>query len=400
MRLPDVRAMTAPDARIVGIECVPIALPLRQDWRWRGQERELGHWVIVRLKTDGGVEGLGEATPLADWGGDRGRMYGETPTTVCHFVSEYFAPVLKGLSVWDGEEARRRMDGVVRGHPYAKAAIDMALFDACGKLAQQPVWRLLGGRFRASVPIAHMLGLMEVADALEEAARAIDDGVRAFQVKSSGDLQRDVSLILALREQTPTGTLLRLDANQGYRALDDKRADAAVRQLEDAGMDAIEQPTEGLERMARMRAAARVPVVADESCWGPADVLEIARARAADAISIYVAKAGGLSRAREVATLAGLHGMPCDVNGSLEAGIGNAASVHLAIACPSITLPAVIPVTTIAGDEHPVVAGRYYTDDIVTRSFRFVDGSLELDDAPGLGVEIDEEKLERYRCAL
>jgi L-alanine-DL-glutamate epimerase-like enolase superfamily enzyme len=392
--------MTPADAAIVAIECVPIALPLRRDWRWRGQERELGRWVIVRVKTDAAVEGLGEATPLADWGGDRGRMYGETPTTVCHIVGEYLAPALNGLSVWDGEEALRRMDGVVRGHVYAKAAVEMALFDACGRLAQQPVWRLLGGRARVSVPVAHMLGLMPIPEALAEADHAIGDGVRAFQVKSSGDLERDVELIRALRERTPAGTMLRLDANQGYRELDDKRAIAAVQQLEVAGIDAIEQPTEGLERMARIRGAARVPIVADESCWGPADVIDVARAGAADAISIYIAKAGGLRRARDVATLSALHGMPCDVNGSLESGVGNAASLHLATACAPITLPAVIPVTTVAADDHPVAAGRYYTDDIVTDSFRFADGALEATDAPGLGVTIDEEKLERYRCAL
>jgi L-alanine-DL-glutamate epimerase-like enolase superfamily enzyme len=388
------------DALITEIECVPIALPLRRDWRWRGQLRELGRWVIVRVRTDAGVEGLGEATPLADWGGDRGRMYGETPTTVCHVLSEYVAPAVRGASVWDGDEIRRRMDAVVRGHVYAKAAVEMALLDACGKLAGQPVWRLLGGRARRGVPVAHMIGLMEAGEAIEEAANAIGDGVRAFQVKSAGDVARDVLMITTLRERTPSGTILRLDVNQGYRTLDDKAAAAAVRRLEAAGVDAIEQPTEGLERMARVRAAASVPIVADESCWGPDDVSDIVRAGAADAISIYVAKAGGLRRARDVAMLAGMHGLPCDVNGSLEAGVGNAASLQLATSCPNITLPAVIPVTTLAGTTRPVAAGRYYTDDVVTRSFSFVDGALEASDDPGLGVEIDEQKLGAYRCAL
>jgi L-alanine-DL-glutamate epimerase-like enolase superfamily enzyme len=181
--------------------------------------------------------------------------------------------------------------------------------------------------------------------------------------------------------------------------LDDKRADAAVRQLEDVGIDAIEQPTEGLDRMVRIRASARVPIVADKSCWTSADVVEIVRTRAADAISITSQRQVG-SAARDLGMVSGRHGMPCDVNGSLESGVGTAASAHLAIACPSITLPAAIPVTTLAGAAHPVAAGRYYTDDIVTRSVRFEDGALELTDAPGLGVEIDEERLERYRCVL
>jgi L-alanine-DL-glutamate epimerase-like enolase superfamily enzyme len=139
------------------------------------------------------------------------------------------------------------------------------------------------------------------------------------------------------------------------------------------------------------------PIMADETCWQPADVVDVAKTRAADALSIYVAKSGGLARASRVAVLAEAYGLPCDVNGSLESGIGNAASLHLATAMPAISLPSVIPVTAPAGTGSARTAGRYYADDLVTEPFAFEEGSLLAPDGPGLGVELDEEKLTRYR---
>jgi muconate cycloisomerase len=202
-------------------------------------------------------------------------------------------------------------------------------------------------------------------------------------------------LVTALRATIPDDAIIRLDANQGYRGYGAKAAIRALRDLRAAGVNYFEQPTEGLQRMAEIRAAIDVPVIADESCWQPHDVVEIAESRAADAISIYVAKAGGLSRARRVAILAETYGLPCDVNGSLESAVGNAASIHLAVAMPAISLPAVTPVST-ARDSVPTTVGRYYTDDLINQSFVYQDGLLYPPAGPGLGVEVDEDKLAQF----
>ena len=381
---------------MTGVEAIPIALPVRREWRWRGLGGSLGRWVIVRVHTSEGFIGLGEATPLPDWGGDFNRYAGETPGTVVHVVRDLLGPLLTGADPFDVEAIAYRMDEAVRGHLYAKAAIEMALHDLQGKAVGEPVYKLLGGRFRPGVRIAHMIGLMDRDEAVEEALAALEDGCTAFQIKANGDSKRDADVTRALREAVGPDVMHRVDANQGYRRLGVKEAVRSVRALEDAGADCVEQPTEGLKDMAAVKEAVGLMVIADESAWQPQDALEIAREGAADAISIYVAKAGGLLRARKVAAIAEASNLPCDVNGSLEGGVGNAANVHLAIACPAITLPAVIPVTAPAGGPDRTT-GRYYTDDIVTKPFVFEDGLLRAPEGIGLGIELDEEKLEAYR---
>lgn len=378
------------------MEAIPIALPVRRELRWRGLRGTLGRWVVVRVRTEEGLVGLGEATPLPDWGGDFNRYAGETPKTVVHVVEDLLGPLLAGADPFDVEAILEKMDLAVRGHPYAKAAVEMALYDLQGKETGLPVHKLLGGEYRPGIRVAHMIGLMEKEEAVEEALVVLQDGCTAFQIKATGDPVRDAAVTHALRNAVGPEVLLRVDANQGYRRRGTKEAIRAVKMLEDAGADCVEQPTEGLAEMAAVTAAVSATIIADESAWQPRDVIDIARRKAADAVSVYVAKAGGLLRAREVAAIAGACALPCDVNGSLEGGVGNAANVQLAIACPGITLPSVIPVTTPLGGPDRT-AGRYYADDVVTEPFSYEDGHLHPPKGPGLGVELDEEKLEAYR---
>jgi muconate cycloisomerase len=387
-----------PSSWVVDIEAIPIVLPVRREWLWRGLRAELGRWVIVRVHTDDGLVGFGEASPLPDWGGDFNRYAGETPGTVVQVVRELLAPALQGINPFDIESALFAMDERISGHSYAKAAVEMALFDLQGKIVGQPVHRLLGGRFRDGIAIAHMIGIMSETEAVEEALAAVAEGCRAFQIKGTGERSRDLALVAALRDGLPEDVLLRFDANQAYRGRGAKAAIRALRELQAAGADYFEQPTEGLDRMAEIRAAIDVPVIADESCWQPHDVVAVAETRAADVISIYVAKAGGLSRARRVAILAETYGLPCDVNGSLESAVGTAASLHLAIAMPAISLPAVIPISSPAGSGTTTV-GRYYTDDLLAEPLTYENGLLRAPEAPGLGIEIDEEKLAAFAAA-
>ncbi len=376
---------------------IEVRLPLRLDSRWRGLTEQLGRSCIVRVYDSRGRVGHGEAAALASWGGDWGSRYGETPTTVRHVVEELLAPALRGIDPFEIERGCKLMDDVVRGHVYAKAAVEMALWDLQGLSVGLPVHKLLGGAVRDGVVVTHMLGIMHASDAVREATAAAEEGIRAFQIKGTGEADRDVEQVRALRAALGDGVLLRLDANQGYRGLGGKTTAAIMRRLEEAGVDMIEQPGEGLREMARAHSAASVPIVADESCWSPHDVVEVAEHDAADVISIYLAKAGGISRAKQVATVATLYGFPCDVNGSLESAIGNAANLHFAVSTPAITIPCVIPVTNPEPSENGSVAGRYYTDDLVSRPFRFRDGVLYPPEGPGLGVIIDEQRLDAYR---
>jgi muconate cycloisomerase len=316
--------------------------------------------------------------------------------TVISMVKDIFAPALLGTDPTAVTAARRTMDHLVVGNPYAKCAVDIALHDLWGKSVGEPIYRLLGGKVREAVPVAHMIGLMPETDAADEGIAAAADGVRALQIKGGVDAERDLRLVRTLRRELGGGVTLRLDANQGYGAA--KGARIVVDRLADAGVDLIEQPTTGLTYLAEVTAHSRVPIIADESCWDVADALEVVQRRAADCLSIYLAKAGGFSGARSVAAVAEAQRMPCDVNGSIESAIGNAANVHFALAQPAVSLASVIPISAPAGAHPYAVAGRYYEDDVIGDPFEVRAGALLPLDKPGLGIDVDEARLAKYRC--
>ena len=383
--------------KILSIQASAFALPVRRDFKWAGLNGTLGRFVLVRIVTDSGLVGYGEATPLPDWGGDFGRRSGETLATVISMVNEVFAPALVGKDPTAVTAARRIMDSLVVGNPYAKCAVDIALHDLWGKSAGLPLYQLLGGAVRDSVPVAHMIGLMDEADAAREGIAAVADGVRALQVKGGVDPDRDVRLVAVLRKEVGAGVTLRLDANQGYGHA--KTAAIIVNRLTDAGVDLVEQPTMGLGFMAEVTAKAAVPIMADESCWDINEALDVVQRRAADCISIYLAKAGGFIGARAVAAVAEAQRIPCDINGSIESAIGNAANTHFVLAQPAISLASVIPISAPAGAHPYQVAGRYFEDDIIREPFAVRDGAILPLNRPGLGIEIDEARLARYRCS-
>ena len=382
--------------KIRSLEAYPFRLPNRRSFKWAGLNVELGGFVLVRITTEEGLIGYGEATPLPDWGGDCGRRSGETLATVISLVNDIFAPALLGTDPTAVTAARRTMDRLVVGNSYAKCAVDIALHDLWGKSVGQPIYRLLGGAVRDSVPVAHMIGLMNEADAAKEGVAAVADGVRALQIKGGVDPERDVRLVRTLRRELGSGVTLRLDANQGYGHA--KPACQMVERLVDAGVDLIEQPAAGLAFMAEVTAKSKVPIIADESCWDIADALDVVRHRAADCLSIYLAKAGGFVGARAVAAVAEAQRMPCDINGSIESAIGNAANTHFVLAHSAVSLASVIPISAPAGAHPYAVAGRYYEDDVISEAFSVRDGAIAPLNRPGLGIEVDEARLARYRC--
>ena len=137
--------------------------------------------------------------------------------------------------------------------------------------------------------------------------------------------------------------------------------------------------------------------MADESAWNAHDIIEIIEKRAAQIVSIYTTKPGGLYRALEVAAVARAAGLICNINGSAETGIGNLANLQLAAVAPSAVLSCVVPVSTPAQAQSGQVAGIYYKDDLIVEPMRFTDGAIELPEDAGMGIAADEAKIRRYR---
>ena len=383
--------------KITRLETIVVELPRRWPYSWRTLRVGIGRYLVLRMETDEGSVGLGEAPVIPDWGGEHGKYYGEDPVTAAHIITTYLAPAVTGADPFAITDLLARMDVAVRGYPYCKAAVEVALYDLVGRALRTPVYQLLGGCLRRKIPVCHSVGLAPPEEAAREAAGAAADGITMLQVKVGGNPDADRAVIAAVRRAVGDAVRIYPDVNRGYRT--PKEAIAAVEAMADLGICMVEQPVEGLEAMARVAEAVRVPVMADEGVWTPQDALEIVRRRAADALSIYFTKAGGLHRSLQIGAIAAAAGLPVNVNGSIEMGVGNAANLHLAAALEGTVLPGVIAVTTLAGREVVKVGGVFYTDDIIAEPFPYDDGCLVVPDRPGLGVELDPAKVARYRVA-
>lgn len=381
--------------KIISYELYEVGLPTRRKQVWATSTVDVGAgYLLIKLKTDTGIEGWGESTAMAEWGGDFGVYYGETAKTTRVIFEDHLFPAIEGMDPFDIALIHTKMDKAVRGYPYAKSAVDIAIYDILGKALERPVHQLLGGCYRERIPVAHSLGLMDVDVAVNEAMQVVSEGVKHIKIKGGLDLKRDLELVKKLRENLGPDVTLGLDPNQCYPTA--KEAIQWCTYMDEYNMFYVEQPVEGIGPMAAVTHALKIPVIADESCWTVADAINLIKNKACDMFSIYTAKPGGLYNARAIATIAEHAGIRCNVNGSGEFGIGNAAILHLASSARSITLPSVMPITCVKGDEKTMVAGRTFVDDIITRSFDYEDGHLIVPKGPGLGIEVDMNKIHQY----
>ncbi len=380
--------------KIQKIETIPIRLPTRRVHQWSSLTTPIGVYAIVRVYTDDGTIGYGESPALKDWGGDYMKYYGETPQTTSHIINDILAPSLIGRDPCAIGELHAIMDRAVKGYPYAKAALDMALYDAAGKALGVPAYDLLGGCYRRRIPVAHSIGLMEIDKAVEEARQVKAEGIKTIKLKGGQKPERDVELVRRIRDAAGPDVEITVDANQGYDS--PKTAINAIRAMEEYRLLFMEQPVEGLDAMAQVATSVKTPIMADESAWTPQDIYDIARKKAADIISLYTTKPGGLYKAKTVAAVAEAVGLRCNVNGSVETGVGNAANLHLAASTAVASLGCVVPVSTPAGKAKGI-AGIYYSDDLIVDAFAYEDGYVIVSDKPGLGIEVDVEKLKHYR---
>jgi muconate cycloisomerase len=382
------------ESPIAGIELFHIGLPTRREHKWTGLQEPIGGYVILKMTDAAGLIGWGEAPVLKDWGGEFGRYFGESPGTVRAVVSQYLAPAVVGCLPGDITELHGRMDRALKGHPYAKAAIEIAAYDLAGLQLNVPAARLLGGVLRRRIAVTHSIGLIGFAEAEREVAQAAKEGIRTFKIKVGVDPDRDVEMVSRVRDTVGPKVALCVDANQGYAT--PAQAITTFKRMARCDLIYFEQPVEGIARLAEVARAIDAPVMADESAWNAHDVIEIIEKRAAQIVSIYTTKPGGLFRAMEVAAVARAAGIVCNVNGSVETGIGNRANIVLASVAPAVTLSCVVPVSTPAQAQSGQVAGIYYTDDLIAAPMPFVDGAIEVAADAGMGIAVDEAKVRKY----
>jgi len=368
--------------KITHIECIPVRVPIRPEVaiRAKGGMHSVSPFLLVKVHTDEGLYGLGEVSCTPRWSG-------EDQFTAAHFVRTLLEPALVGEDPREIERLSARMRGALAGNPFTKAALEMALWDIAGKAAGVPVYRLLGGPVRESVPIKWSISGVEPERAAAIARWALEQGFETVKVKVGIDAEQDVARVRAVRAEIGDKVRLGVDANGAWTPAE---AVTMIRRLEEFGIYFAEQPVPAgdVGWLAEVRGQVSVPIVADESVYSPQDAMGIVKAGAADALSVYVGKAGGIAGAFAIAAIADAAKLGCTIGSNLELGVGTAVMIHLAMAAPGIT-----------GEQYPcdIIGPLYYTDDILTEPLPLVRGRALAIDRPGLGVELDEEKVKMYR---
>lgn len=260
--------------KIIGCELFAIALPNRRAHTWASKmTAPIGHHAIIRVDTDEGISGWGEAPAGINWGGSHMRYFGESPETVHLIIQRYLQQVIVGQDPRDMAVLHVAMDRAVKGHPYAKAAIDIACHDIAGRAAGVPVYRLLGGLFRDRIEVAHSLSIMPVEQCVEEAVAAVAEGVKTIKCKTGLDPERDVEVVRRLRDRLGAGIKIRVDGNEGYS--DVWQAIRVTRRQEEYDLLLCEQPVMGARGLAIVAERINSPLTADESAWTSLDILEL-----------------------------------------------------------------------------------------------------------------------------
>lgn len=362
--------------KIASVEAIPFRAPRKRLWKAAFGTVQESEYAIVFVRTDNGLMGVGEIATVWERKG----------ISQAHDVNTILAPLLVGHDATQLNHLCRLVHGALgRDSNPAKAGVDIALHDLVGKAQGVPVSALLGGTVRDHVALSHSISLGSPADMAEEAAELVGRGFRTLKTKAGLDHAHDLRALDAIRRRVGPGIALRVDMNAALTS--PKEALRRLRDFECFALEFVEQPLKAhdLEGMAFVRARTTIPIMADESLWTSADALAIVRAQAADLANVYVMEAGGIREARQAFAVCEAAGMTVMMGSMPEFGIGTVAQLHLALTAPNL-----IGANDLCGFD-------YHQDDILETPLTIEGGTIRPPRGPGLGVTIDQRKLERWR---
>jgi L-alanine-DL-glutamate epimerase-like enolase superfamily enzyme len=353
--------------RITRVEVFSASLPLKVPFRIAIGVTIDSKSLFIRIHTDAGVYGMGEANVLPP-------VVGETPETALA-AATFLAKLLIGADPRDVEGLADRMRKALPTQPTTRSAFDMALWDILGKAANLPLYAVLGGR-RRTIVTDNTVGL-EAPEVMAERARDfVERGFTAIKVKLGTDLATDIERVRLVRAAIGPQVAIRLDANQGWSRVEARQALAAVAAY---GPQYCEQPVAArdIEGLADIRRTSPVPIMADEAVFDERDALALVRRQAADYFNIKLAKSGGIAVALRINAIAEADGIQCMVGCMTETRLGLSAALHFASARSNVAFADLDGGDMLKDD--PVVGGFAYGPG----------GEMVPTEAPGLGVDLD-----------
>jgi muconate cycloisomerase len=332
--------------KITSVSAIPVSIPSQRTLTALGVHPSF-EYGVVQVETDEGITGIGDITMLWD---------GLGPIQ-CHYVNEWFGPMLVGEDPTAINRCLARMATLVEPANPARAGIEMALWDIAGKAANLPLYQLLGGRTRDSIPLSRSVVMGTPAEQVARAEGFAAEGYRCVKVKVGLDIDKDVA---------------------GVRA---------IRRLEEFGIHSVEQPIPpgSIDALRLVRESVDTPIMVDESLWGPDTAWALATAGAADIFNVYVHESGGLTAMRSIFEVARLAGIEAVIGAMPELGPGTAAHVHFGVSVRNL------------GDFNDACGATYLLADVINEEWRVENGEIRPLPGPGLGVTLDPAKIERLR---
>ena len=362
--------------KITSIEAVPYTIPYHHPIVAASGTLLSAEHVLIRVHTDEGPVGVSEAVV-------RSFVYGESQASIVEAARLWFEPALIGSNPFAVEDYASRVAWVVANNT-TRGAIDIALHDLRGRITGLPSWRLLGGCGNP-MRVTYLLSMGDPEEAGAEAGKAVAEyGSTSFKIKVGGYWRDDLARIAAVRKAVGDRPTIYGDANHGWSA---EQAIQALSAMAEYDIDVIEEPSPAWDRIGRQRLASQVPIpiMADESAPTLADAAREITLGSARALSIKTTRTGFTESARIVG-LASALGARTLIGSQGDSMIGAAASLAFGSAYPEL-----------AREPGELDYYNVMTDQLVVEPLKVHNGELVPSQRPGIGVDIDEDKLRHYR---
>ncbi len=361
--------------QIARAEVFPIKIPKKTAFKVAYATRTACLGMLLKLSTDDGRTGWGEAVPVAE-------VTGEQRAEVFQTLIDWLPRGLIGTDPFDREEIRLRLEHDLANMPSARCAVDTALWDLRGQALGRSVRELLG-RAREAHRASMSMGIKDLPETVEEARNLLSRDFRDIKVKIGLDLESDVARVKALRRELGSDWRLYLDANQGYTPIE---AIKLVEALAGEKVEFIEQPVKApdLSGLAEVTRHSPIPIAADEAVKGPASLARIIEHGAAHMINVKLMKCGGPSNAEVLIRMAEAAGMKAMIGCMIESRVGITAGLSVALALSNV--------------HYIDLDGAFdLVDDMIAAGgAQLADGRQFLAEGAGLGITVDEEKVKKY----
>lgn len=366
--------------KIRSIELIPVTLPYSVPVSDAWGVYDSAYCGIVCVTDEAGLKGYGEIS-LAWFGGVH---------SMCRQAQKEWVPKLLGLDTRDLTAINSLLDTFCvfsRRHLLVKAGIEMAIWDLVGKELDMPVYQMLGGKLRESISLTGGVAMLAPETMVEQAQQLVEEGYEELKIKIGLDEKKDLRAIQNIRNRIPARIKLRVDVNMAWT--DCKEAKRKIDDLYAQGVHMVEQPLDyrDLEGLAWLCEHTPCKILADEGIWNRTDAVRYIRAKAADVFHVYICEAGGILGAKQVFETAEAFSIPCTIGSMPEGIVGASAAAHIAAAMSNLA-------------EYPSDLRGFtvFKEDVARTDMRISHGNLLLPKGPGLGFEIDEEKLAVLRA--